>query len=77
LLRVHEATVIDADFGYVSGSEKSGIIRLKSGKHPFRLYYVGSDLNTGKTPGALKLAWSGPGIAKQTVPAQALVHDAR
>ena len=38
LLRIHEATVIDADYGYRGGGEASGAIRLKAGLHPFRLY---------------------------------------
>jgi arylsulfatase A-like enzyme len=68
LLRVHEATVIDEDFGYRGGSERSGAILLKAGKHPFRLYY------SRRTKGIpeLKWDWSGPGIPRQSVPASAL-----
>ncbi len=65
LLRIHEATVIDADFGYQSGKEVSESILLKAGKHPFRLYYV---RRAGGTS-SLSLQWSGPGIEKQPVPA--------
>lgn len=64
LLRIHDATVIDADFGYVSESEKSGTIRLQAGLHPFRLYY---SLKTGTKP-SLDLEWEGPGINKQKIP---------
>jgi len=39
-LRIHDAMVIDADFGYVSGTELNGTIKLKAGLHPFRLYYA-------------------------------------
>ena len=64
LLRIHEATVIDADFGYAGGQERSGGIRLQAGLHPFRLYYVHG------TQGApsLKISWSGPGLTKETIP---------
>src|SRR5207248_687845 len=37
LLRIHEATVIDAGFT-PAPVEKSGTIRLATGKHPFRLH---------------------------------------
>ena len=69
LLRLHEATVIDADFGHTDGSEASGAIRLQAGRHPFRLYH-----QLGSAP-ALKLQWSGIALAKQDVPARALFHD--
>lgn len=68
LLRIHEATVIDEDFGYTSGTERSGTIRLKAGKHPFRLYY---SRRTGGVPD-LRWDWSGPGIARGPVPSAAL-----
>ncbi|MGA2496260.1 MAG: sulfatase-like hydrolase/transferase [Tepidisphaeraceae bacterium] len=70
LLRIHEATVIDADFGYKPGQEISESILLKAGHHPFRLYYVH---RPGGTP-ALSLQWSGPGIDKQPVPATVFCH---
>ncbi len=72
LLRIHEATVIDADFGYVSGSEVSGSIRLEAGPHPFRLHYTRGSLGTPE----LELQWSGPGFAKQPVPESAFRREA-
>ncbi|MCB1126241.1 MAG: sulfatase-like hydrolase/transferase, partial [Verrucomicrobiae bacterium] len=71
LLRIHEATVIDADFGHAPGSGVSGTINLKAGLHPFRLYYVRG--STG-TP-ALSFEWSGPGFAKEPIPASAFRRD--
>jgi hypothetical protein len=71
LLRLHEATVIDADYGYVGGTEVSGTIKLKAGLHPFRLYYA---RRAAGTP-ALSFSWSGPGFAKQLVPAGAFRRD--
>ncbi len=64
LLRVHQATVIEADYGY-QGKEKEGAIKLEAGLHPFRLYYN----NKGNSNKSLDFAWSGPGISKQAVPA--------
>jgi len=68
LLRIHDATVIDEDFGYTGGTERSGTIRLKAGKHRFRLYY---SRRTGGAP-ELQWDWSGPGIARDPVPSSAL-----
>jgi hypothetical protein len=65
LLRIHDATVIDADFGYTSGDEVGGTIRLQAGLHPFRLYYARRDQGQP----LLQFSWSGPGIAKEAVPA--------
>ena len=64
LLRIHDATVIDADFGYGGGREAGGGIRLRAGPHAFRLYYARG--SRGKP--ALKFSWSGPGIAKELIP---------
>ena len=65
LLRLHEATVIDGDFGHKPGQEVSASILLKKGKHPFRLYYI----HKAGPAASLKLEWSGPGVEKQSVPA--------
>ncbi len=70
-LRIHEASVIDADFGYSGGTERSGMIRLKAGKHPFRLYYRHGGVGTP----SLSLQWSGPGIAKGTIPDSVFLRD--
>ncbi len=62
-LRIHDASVIDADFGYESGTERSGKIRLKAGLHPFRLYYTAS----GEGKSDLQFKWGGNGITKQEI----------
>lgn len=62
--RLHEATVIDADFGYTGGTERSGTIRLAAGVHPFRLSYR----RGGSAAPGLKLEWSGPGGSRQPIP---------
>lgn len=68
LLRIHEATVIDADYGYKGGTEVSGAIRLKAGLHPFRLYYRRGNTDSP----SLSFKWRSPGEPKREVPASAL-----
>ncbi len=71
LLRLHDATVIDADFGYISGTEVSGQIKLQAGMHPFRLYYARGSAGIP----ALNLSWSGPAFAKEPMPDSAFRRD--
>ena len=68
LLRIHEATVIDADYGYKGGTEASGGIRLKAGLHPFRLYYWRGETDSP----SLSFKWSSAAEPKREVPATAL-----
>jgi hypothetical protein len=70
LVRFHEATVIDADFGHKAGTAASGSILLKSGKHQIRIYYA----NREATVPQMKLEWQSPEIDKQVVPASAFSH---
>ena len=71
-VRLHDAQLIDADFGYVAGSEvNSGTIKLKAGYHPIRIYYR----HANATSTALALQWSGPGISKQAIPAAAFFRQ--
>lgn len=55
-LRLHDASLIDADFGYLSGTERSASASLKAGLHPFRLGYVRGEVPKPR----LTLHWSGP-----------------
>lgn len=71
LLRIHEATIIDADYGYEAGTERSGTIKLKAGLHPFRLYYK----NQKCEKPMLNFTWQGPGISIQSVPVNVFYHD--
>lgn len=64
LLRIHEATVIDADYGYVAGTERNGTVRLQAGMHPFRLYYRHG--STGSPH--LSLEWRFSGSSKEPIP---------
>ncbi|HEY0943950.1 MAG TPA: sulfatase-like hydrolase/transferase [Opitutaceae bacterium] len=65
-LFLHDARVIDDDFGR-TGDAVSGTIRLAAGWHPLRLYY-----RHAMGERRLSLDYSGPGIAKQPIPASAL-----
>jgi hypothetical protein len=71
-LRLHDAALIDADYGYISRKEIEASIPLKAGPHPFCLSCI---LGIGGDP-FLTLQWSGPGISKQAVSAAALLHVA-
>ena len=72
-LRIHDATVIDADFGYAGGTERNGAIKLKAGLHPFRLYYT----NKAGIKPLLDFQWSSPLISKQPVPSAAFFRNAK
>ena len=71
VLRIHNATVVDADYEYFQNSPKNGNIRLKAGLHPFRLYFVHQQRNKP----SLNLEWNGPGFDKEQVPASAFFHS--
>lgn len=66
VLRVHNATVIDADYNYFSNSSLSGSIKLKSGLHPYRIFFLRNS-NQEIQP-SLQFEWSGPGISEQSIP---------
>ena len=71
-LRLHDAALIDEDYGYEFGVEKQATIKLKKGLHPFRLTF----LQQSEVKAKLKLQWSGPEIAKQPIPESIFVHAA-
>ena len=71
-VRLHDAQLIDADFGYAAGSEvQSGSIKLRAGYHPIRIHYR----HANAAGHQLLLQWSGPGIAKQEIPASAYFQE--
>ena len=71
LLRIHEATVIDADGGYRAGSEAIGSIRLQAGHHPIRLFYARRQAGTP----SLSLQWSSATLPREDIAATAFSHD--
>lgn len=70
LLKMHYATIIDSDFGYQAGEERSGKIMLQAGFHPIKIYSL---QKKGVKP-LLSLEWSGPGISRQPVPAKVFYY---
>ena len=72
LLRIHDATVIDADAGYHGGTELSGTAQLHAGRHPFRLYVR----HAAAASPVLSLKWSGPNLPEAEIDAKAFSHDA-
>jgi arylsulfatase A-like enzyme len=70
--RLHEATVIDADFGYAAGTTRSATIKLAAGLHPFRLVAR----HAGAGAPSLALTWAGPGMPAQAIPAGAFCRGA-
>jgi len=69
-LRIHDAAVIDEDFGYKAGTERKGTIKLKSGLHPFRLYYLATSVEKA----AIDFQWSSAEISKQPIPETVFMH---
>ena len=72
VLRIHEATVIDADKGYEPESVVSSRIRLEAGFHPVQLVYARGEAGTP----SLQLQWSGPGFDRQAIASENLRHQA-
>lgn len=70
VLRLHNATLIDADFGYQTSTVKTATVRLQAGLHPIALNYRHGRL----APAALSLKWSGPGFTTQSLSAEVLFH---
>ena len=72
IMRLHEATVIDADYGYKSGATRtSGKVRLQAGLHPVTLTYR----TDGKKTPALTLGWRIPGTPDtQPIAPESFVH---
>ena len=64
-LRIHQASVIDADYGYVPFSTKKSTLKLQAGLHPFKIYFaVKPDLKN-----ILLFDWKGPSFSRMPVPA--------
>ncbi|WP_345233797.1 sulfatase-like hydrolase/transferase [Olivibacter ginsenosidimutans] len=70
ILRLHQALLIDEDYGYKSGDVRQASVRLKAGLHPFTYYYQ----PTAGTGTGIHWQWEGPHIAKQDIPAEVFYH---
>lgn len=71
LMRMHDALLIDASYGYKAGQEVTGAIALKAGFHPFRIFFLQAAAGTPE----LVLQWRGPGQKKEKIPAAYLFHE--
>lgn len=69
-LRVHDAAVVDADYGYEVGQQRSGTIRLKAGLHPLRVTCLTNDQGDAR----VSLRWAPSGTAPRPLPATQLFH---
>ena len=67
VVRLHTATLLDCDAGYVAGSEKSASIALQAGLHPLKITYR----HVGSGRPMLALNWSGPNVTAGPVPVAA------
>ena len=67
--RIHEALLIDADFGY-ERSEIGAKIRLEKGRHPIAIHL----LKSGESGPTLEVGWSGPSFKRKALSAESLVH---
>lgn len=70
VMRLHEATVLDADGGYPSGSEQSATIHLEKGFHPVHLVYARGE----EGQPLLRMHWAGPGLPKTEIAPGFLSH---
>ncbi len=70
LMRIHQATVIDADAGYRAGEEIAAMISLEAGLHPFTI----ATLQESDQPPMIRLQCSGSGIPRREIAVNQLVH---
>jgi mono/diheme cytochrome c family protein len=69
ILRIGDQTVVDND-GIHGPQEVAGSVRLKKGRHAFSLGFI-----QGGGGDELKVAWEGPGVSRQDLPAKNLFHE--
>ena len=70
LLKIHQATIIDADYGYKSNANLKATIHLKKGLHPIKIYLK----NEEKSKSPIKLEWQGVGKSKQGISKTVFFH---
>ena len=70
VLRLHEALLIDADFGAAGGGKHEATVRLRAGLHPLRV----TTRHRSGSEAALSLEWSGPDLPRSPISPDALRH---
>jgi len=73
VLRLHRATVIDADRSHAANAAATGVVRLEAGRHPIRLYV---NMPDQAERAAITLEWSGPGLERQLIDPNAFSRPA-
>lgn len=71
-LRIHDASVVDADFRYDGNQPRAGSIRLAKGLHPIRITCLADDAGNAD-PG---LRWAASGTAPREFQTDQLFYDA-
>lgn len=69
-LRIHDAAVVDADFGHQPDKQQDGSIRLKAGLHPIRI----TCLANNKGEAALSVRWATSGVAPRPFSEDQIFH---
>lgn len=72
-MRIHDASLIDEDFGYIGGTERKESIRLKAGLHSFCLSYTSKSNKNS----LLDFQWSGPNSSKKPIPANVFYRNTK
>ena len=62
-LKIHDVSVIDADYNYKEGIEKSNDLFLEKGYHPIRIYFEKSN----KPNAEIVLKWESSSLEKQEI----------
>ncbi|GLR17077.1 sulfatase-like hydrolase/transferase [Portibacter lacus] len=70
LMKIHDATIIDADYNYEANDEISAEILLEKGVHPIKIYVQ----NSGKAKAPIDLQWQGPNFEKAEISGSVLFH---
>lgn len=68
-LRIHEAAIIDADYGYHAGTVKESTMKLKAGLHAFRLYRLAKPYKNN-----LQFDWRGPSFGRTALTESSFYH---
>jgi len=70
-LKIHNISLIDADYSFKPYEERKATITLKAGYHPIRLYYMKAQDTTDPI---LDLTWSYSNHVKEMIPLESIFH---
>ncbi|MBK0381934.1 sulfatase-like hydrolase/transferase [Pedobacter sp. SD-b] len=69
-VKIHDANVIDADYGYKGGESRESSINLKAGLHPIKIYFLYRPNIVNK----LNISWEGPSTSKESINQTVYLH---